>query len=69
MWSPPTRLLKAKPLAYLRTWQVNDVIGLCAQMGGKAGVDKAEVYALVTGLSDGMWMHARPRVPQTEHKA
>ena len=38
------------------------------QMGGKAGVDKSEVYALVTGLANGMWMHAQPRVGKKDDR-
>ncbi len=31
------------------------------QMGGPEGVRKRERYTLVTGIIDGMWMHAEPR--------
>lgn len=34
----------------------------CApQMGGAAGVMEREQYTLVTGIKDGLWMHAVPR--------
>ena len=33
-----------------------------AQMGGPEGVRKAEQYTLVTGLANGMLMHAVPRI-------
>ena len=33
------------------------------QMGGPAGVRASEQYTLVTGLTNGMLMHALPRVP------
>ena len=31
------------------------------QMGGPEGVRARERYTLVTGIVDGMWMHAVPR--------
>ena len=36
------------------------------QMHGPAGVRAAEHYTLVTGIANGMWMTAKPRVTVTQ---
>ena len=35
---------------------------LADKMGGAKGVDDKEMYALITNIDGGMWMHAVPRV-------
>ena len=55
-------LAKLSMLATAATLLSHFHFRLADKMGGRKGVDEKEMYALITNIEGGMWMHAIPRL-------